>query len=142
MKKTLEEQTARAAIIIFCIGMGFIALSMLSGCAKTGPAGPAGANGTNGLQGPTGSQGPIGIPGPTGPSGTPGTVITIEQLCGSCVPSFPNTFPESVLCIDNQLYGVYSLNGGFFSLLPPGSYSSDGINCSCTLTIGYNCQIS
>jgi hypothetical protein len=40
------------------------------------------------------------------------------------------------------MYGVYSDNGGFLSELPPGEYSSDGINASCSFTIGANCSVT
>lgn len=89
-----------------------------------------------GKQGNNGSNGAQGLPG------APGTTITMQQLCGSCVPTYPTIFPEWVVCANNQLYGVYSANDGFWSLLPPGTYSSNGINCSCTVVLGPNCEIS
>ena len=99
-----------------------ILLVLLSGCAaKIGP------QGGQGLQGTAGTNAPLGMP---------------IQLCSACKPSYPNTFPESALCIDNNLYGVYSANDGFLSVLPPGAYSSDGINCKCTFTIEPNCIIT
>ena len=102
---------------------------LLSACGKPGPQGQPG-------------QSIVGPPGPTGSPGPSGTIITMKQLCGSCVPTYPSVFAESVMCIDNQLYGVYSANGGFLSLLTPGTYTSNGINCSCTITIGNDCSIS
>jgi len=108
-------------------------LFMLSlSCCGKGPVGPQGEAG----------QSIVGPPGPTGSPGPSGTIITMKQLCGSCVPTYPSVFAESVMCIDNQLYGVYSANGGFLSLLTPGTYTSNGINCSCTITIGNDCSIS
>lgn len=89
----------------------------------------------NGIAGATGAK------GTQGQSGTNATPITIVQLCPGFVPSYPNIFPESALCIDSQLYGVYSANGGFLALLTPGTYSSDGINASCNLTILPNCVV-
>jgi hypothetical protein len=81
--------------------------------------------------------------GADGTDGSPGTVVTPMQFCpSSFVQSYPSTFAESGICIDNVMYGVYSANGGFLAALPPGQYSSDGINASCTFTIGANCQIS
>lgn len=90
-------------------------------------------------------QGPIGGPGPQGDPGLPAqnpSPITPIQLCGACTPVYPNVFPEYGVCIDNQLYGVYSANGGFLALLPPGAYTSDGVGCQCTLTISANCQVT
>lgn len=84
-----------------------------------------------------------GKPGYNGVDGASGTVIIPIQLCdASFVPTYPNIFPEYALCIDNQLYGVYSANGGFLALLPPGQYNSNGINSSCTFTISSDCNIT
>lgn len=81
--------------------------------------------------------------GTNGLNGLDGTQITVVQFCSpSFVPSYPNTFTEVGLCINNQLFGVYSQNGGFLAKLPPGSYSSNGIGVSCTFTIGNNCSVS
>jgi hypothetical protein len=111
-----------------------------NGQSITGPQGPAGNTGATGSAGATGAPG---AEGPQGTAGTPGTAITVVQLCpASFVPSYPNTFPEQALCIDNVLYGVYSAQGGFLAELPPGTYSSDGINASCTLTVEANCEVS
>lgn len=113
-----------------------------------GPSGPQGATGTPGLGGApgltggTGATGQPGASGPTGADGTPGSTISLIQLCASSfVPTYPSVFPEYALCLEGQLYGVYSANGGFLALLPPGQYSSDGINASCTFTILPNCVI-
>ena len=121
--------------------------------------------------GPQGPQGPAGPAGPPGPAGAPGigcnvsqvpnpnglliscgdgsqdflasgTTVTPVQLCPGFTPSYPSVFPEYGLCINNNFYGVYSANDGFWSLLPPGTYSSDGINASCTLVIGANCTVN
>ena len=77
-----------------------------------------------------------------GTNGTNGTVITPIQFCTNFTQSYPNTFAESGICINNTMYGVYSANGGFLAELPPGTYSSDGINASCTFTIGQNCTVT
>ena len=98
-------------------------------------------NGTNGAPGPSGPQGTSPAPVP-GPSGTPGTIVTMVELCGSSfVPTYPTTFPEYAECVGDQLYGVYSANGGFEALLPPGEYTSDGVNASCTFEVQANCVI-
>lgn len=79
-----------------------------------------------------------------GIDGAPGTDLTpvsIVQFC-SGVTSYPNEFNEIGFCIDGKVYGTYSANDGFSSYLPPGAYSSNGINSSCTFTIGANCAIS
>lgn len=89
-------------------------------------------NGTNGANGQNG------INGTNGANATP---VTEVQLCPG-TPSYPSLFPEYALCIEGTLYGVYSANGGFLAELPPGTYSSDGINDSCTLVIGPNCFVT
>jgi hypothetical protein len=83
-------------------------------------------------------QGPQGIPGT---NGTPGTTITPIQFCPGVVPSYPSTFPESGLCIDGSLYAVYSANDGFWTLIPPGTYSSNAIGSNCTFTVLPNCVV-
>lgn len=84
----------------------------------------------------------VGPKGDPGVAGKDGTVVTLVQLCSSCVTHYPDTFAEIAICSGGVLYGTYSSNGGFSSVLPPGAYSSNGINCSCTVTIGPNCSIN
>ena len=108
---------------------------LLSSCEQ-GAQGPAGS------QGITGATGAQGATGPTGANGFDGTKVTLIQFCPGVTPTYPQTFPESGICIEGQLYGVYSANGGFLTLLPPGEYSSNGVGASCTFTIGENCQVS
>lgn len=92
-------------------------------------------NGSNGVQGPSGST------GPQGPAGVDITPISFVQFCTGISPSYPGTFPEIGLCINHNLYGVYSQNGGFLVLLPPGAYISNGINASCNFTITADCGV-
>jgi hypothetical protein len=139
----------------------------LSACGKgpkgdVGAAGPAGVSGsgcsvaTLAVGSPVASNGGSlitcsdgtssvvlnGNPGSNGSQGTPGTVITPVQFCNGFTQSYPNTFAESGICINGNIWGVYSLNGGFLAELPPGTYSSDGVNASCTFTIKANCVIT
>lgn len=84
-----------------------------------------------------GPQGPQGVAGPAGPaSGFTGTV----QLCPGA-PTYPSVFPEVGLCINNELYGVYSINDGVLVKLPPGRYSSNSLGSRCSFTIYANCQV-
>jgi len=92
-----------------------------------------GATGNPGAQGPRGEQGSQGIPGPT---------YSPIQLCPGFVPLYPSVFPEYGVCINNELYGVYSANGGFLTKILQGTWTSNGINASCTLTVGPNCAVS
>jgi hypothetical protein len=77
-----------------------------------------------------------------------GTEVTVEepqpvQFCGSTgVQSYPSTFNESGLCINQKVYAVYSANGGFLTYLPPGAYTSSGIGSSCNFTITTGCIIA
>lgn len=67
--------------------------------------------------------------------------ITPIDFCPGFTQSYPSTFAESGLCIDGVTYGVYSANGGFLAMLPPGTYSSNGINASCTFEVPANCSV-
>jgi len=132
----------------------FLALGL---CACPGPQGPSGLNGSsctvtmvpnssvtpNGgalMSCTDGTQALI-LNGSNGTNGTNGTVITPVQLCKNPVTTYSNTFAEVAFCINGKLYGVYSANDGFLSPLPNGTYSSDGINASCTFTIT-GCTVS
>jgi len=96
-----------------------------------------GTNGTNGHDGQNGTNGQNGQDGQNGhdgTNGTNGTVVSSVQFCPGTV-SYPSTFPEVGFVIGGQLYAVYSANGGFLTYIPPGTYSSNGINNSCTFTV-------
>lgn len=108
---------------------------------QDGQNGADGSNGQNGSDGQDGAPGATGPQGPTGPAGSPGTQITVVTLCPG-VTSYPGVFVEIALCMNNNLYGVYSANGGFLTYFPPGNYSSNGIGSSCNLTIQPNCIVS
>lgn len=69
-----------------------------------------------------------------------GTLILPVQFCpGTTI--YPSTFVEQGFCINNELWAVYSLNGGFLTLIPPGNYSSNGINSSCNFQVLANCLV-
>lgn len=129
--------------------MKYFSLTMLALCLLGAVLGSCGKTtqipGPKGEVGATGEDGQNGAQGPVGPSGAPGldaTQITVVQLCTSCVPSYPSVFAEIGFCFGGNLYGTYSANGGFSTLLTPGAYSSNGINCSCTFTVGPNCTVT
>lgn len=72
--------------------------------------------------------------GSAGHNGTDASPVTPVSFCGA--PSiYPSAFPEYGLLIGNRMFGVYSLNGGFLALLPPGLYNSNAVGSSCNFLI-------
>lgn len=80
-----------------------------------------------------GVDGRNGINGNNGANGTDATPVTVVPLC----PGVSNygAFVEVGVCINGELYGVYSANGGFLTKLANGSYSSNAIGSACNLTV-------
>ena len=111
-------------------------VSISNGVGEVGPQGISGLNGVTGSTGATGDQ------GVAGSNGTNATPVTIVQLCKGFTPTYPNIFPESILCLGTTAWGIYSANGGFGTVLEPGTYSSDGINASCTFTLSKDCVVT
>jgi hypothetical protein len=115
----------------------------ISACkGNQGSVGPQGPVGIPGETGPQGAIGPAGTNGINGANGSNGTVITVVQFCPGVDPSYPSTFPEVGLCINNNIYAVYSANDGFLTLITPGLYESNAVGSSCTFTVGDNCEIT
>jgi len=101
-------------------------------------------NGTNGANGANGAQGIQGVAGTNGTNGTNGsnaTAVTAVQFCTG-TGSYPSTFPEVGFCINDRLWGVYSDHGGFMTEILPGTWSSNGINSSCTFTVHAHCEVT
>lgn len=100
--------------------------------------------GDRGEAGPAGSPGVAGVDGQDGINGQDGQdaiPVTVVQLCpGTTV--YPSTFVEVAFCIDGELYGTYSANGGFSTKLVPGAYSSNAIGSSCNFTVSANCVVT
>ena len=119
-----------------------ICLLLVVGCGPAevvhrdipGPVGPSGAPGATGATGATGAQGPAGV--------NSSSQVSVVQLCKSCSPAYPSVFPEVALCINNDLYGVYSVPGAYMTFITPGVYTSAGVGCTCTLTVLANCQVT
>src|ERR1700689_3913792 len=114
--------------------MKYAIVLMLMLSAFRSPKGESGNDGAS-IVGPQGAPGQS-IVGPVGPAGAPGlngtngidaTPVTIVQFCSNVTPTYPSVFPEYGICLGGQLYGVYSANGGFLALLPPGEYNSNAI---------------
>lgn len=94
------------------------------------------------VQGEKGDKGSVGAVGPAGPQGVPGVsnITSIVPLCPN-TPAYGQVYTEVALCINNQLYAVYSANGGFLTLLTPGTYSSNAIGSRCNLIVAPNCVV-
>ncbi len=99
-------------------------------------------------RGPEGVQGRSGSPGQSivGPQGTAGVngadavPVTVVPLC----PGVSNygAFVEVGLCLNGQLYGVYSALDGFLTLLAPGTYNSNAIGSACSLEVHAGCVVT
>lgn len=127
---------------LIMIVMGLTMTGCLEGPAGSqGDRGPAGIQGDVGEQGPQGDTGPQGDQGPTGANGSDAASVTMVKLCPGD-PVYPTVFVEYAFCVGGQLYGTYSANGGFTTLLPPGQYTSEGIGSRCDFTISDNCSVS
>lgn len=108
-----------------------------------GVDGTDGIDGTNGSDGATGPQGPAGGTGPAGPmgpAGADGTIVSVVKLCPGYTV-YPTTFVEVAMCINNKLWGVYSLNNGFMTEFPPGYYHSQAVGSACNFTIAPGCVV-
>jgi hypothetical protein len=127
------------------ISLLVLTLFAVSNCGQMrgekGDPGVDGLNGAPGIQGPTGATGSTGPTGDRGPAGVDATPVTMVKLCPGS-PVYPTTFIEYAFCVNNKLYATYSANGGFTALLPPGAYTSNGINSRCDFNVSVNCQIT
>lgn len=116
------------------------------GCAPPGAIphtvieGPPGAPGQDGRDGQDGAPGQDGRDGRDGANGADGQPARVVPLC----PGVSNygVFVEVALCINNQLFAVYSTPAAFLTLIPPGRYSSQGVGSACNFTVLPNCQIT
>lgn len=127
IKDTALDFVILALIVVFMTIIGL----MFSGCR-----GPRGYDGQS-IQGAKGDQGNVGATGPhgnSGPAGLDGTQIVPVKFCAE-TPHYPTVFPEYGLCLNGQLWAVYSANDGFLALIPDGAYYSDGIGSTCNFTV-------
>lgn len=72
--------------------------------------------------------------GEVGPRGADGAAIKVLKLCPG-EPVYPSVFIETALLIDERVYAVMSVNGGFLAELPPGNYQSNAIGSRCNFTV-------
>ncbi len=117
---------------------------LLTACnQQLGLPGVDGKDGRDGLDGTAGADGAAGAPGSAGAdgiNGRDGSVVTFVKFCPHTA-SYPTTFPEVGLCIDGELFAVYSANGGFGVKLEPGAYSSNAIGSACSFTVQAGCVV-
>jgi hypothetical protein len=131
-----------------------------------GPVGPTGEAGTSCSQFPVKATGIVGdmeefggvniicgngatflSNGKTGDRGADGkdapvsSMVSAIPFCKRFSQSYPSVFAESGICVNGVLYGVYSANGGFLAMIPEGTYSSQGINATCTFTVKAGCEV-
>lgn len=85
--------------------------------------------------GVNGNPGGVGPQGPSGDDGQDSNPVVIFKFCPNVVANYPSSFPEYGIRLNNNVYGVYSANGGFLTLLIPGSYTTTGIGANCNFTI-------
>lgn len=93
--------------------------------------------------GKTGSSGPKGEEGEAGAQGNPGvdvSTVNVIQLCPGAT-TYPGVFVEVAICINHELYGVYT-SPAFLTLIPPGTYNSTAIGSACSLTVADDCVVT
>lgn len=120
-----------------------VVVAIVSCCPRDGKDGPPGVIGPQGPSGSNGNDGDDGAIGPTGPvgdTGASGTLATFVQFCPG-VTAYPSTFVEVGICVNHNLYAVYSANDGFLTLIPPGRYHSNAIGSRCDFTVLTDCDV-
>lgn len=88
-----------------------------------------------------GTSGTDGVNGTNGSNGLNGSSVTVVQFCQGTT-TYPTAFLEVGLVIAGKMYGVYSINNGFLTYLPPGAYSSNAVGSSCNFTINADNTVS
>jgi len=110
----------------------FLIMLLMVGCAQQLPTpGAPGKDGTNGKDGTAGTN---------GINGQNGSVVTFVKFCPQ-VTSYPSVFVEVGLCIDGELFAVYSVNNGFGVKLETGNYSSHAIGSACSFSVQPGCVV-
>lgn len=114
----------------------------------TGASGTNGTNGTNGSDGANGTNGSDGAPGADGANGVNGTngadanPVTTVQFCPGPT-TYPSSFPEQALCLQNELYAVMWMGGqAWLSKVVPGHYATTSTGPVCSFTVSANCQVT
>lgn len=125
----------------FCSFVFFMLMCViLAGCA--GQEGKPGRDGHNGVDGTDGQNGTPGATGPQGPQGNQGQPGTTVKFCPSKVVSYPTSFPEFGICVDNVIYAVYwDGHNSWLTEVPQGAYISTSTSAPCNFTVLANCAI-
>lgn len=126
----METKYVAAVLIVLML------LVVLTACA--GPKGDIGFTGPAGADGAVGAPGPIGNPGQNGQDASP---VTVVQFCPGTT-TYPSAFLEVGIVLNGKIYGVYSINNGFLTELPPGNYNSNAVGSSCNFIINNDLTIS
>lgn len=90
-----------------------------------------------------GVAGTNGHDGAAGAAGRDATPVTAVQFCSNYTTTYPVSFPEFGLCVNNNIYGVYwDGENSWLSQIPAGLYMSTATGAPCTFTVAANCHIS
>lgn len=164
-----KNKTQVKGISVICLGIACIATS-LSGCGKQGPAGAQGVPGPVGSPGvgctetmltpsqatPNGgalltcengstvvTNGSNGLQGVQGVAGQNATPVSVVQFCSGYTTTYPGSFPEQAICVDNELLAVYwDGSNAWLAEIVPGYYASTSTSAPCNFTVEANCVIS
>lgn len=82
-----------------------------------------------------------GSKGDLGATGANGAAVTVVTFCPGTTPPPLSTFPVTGLCINNQVYGIYTSSTSFLGVLPVGSYNAASIDSACSFNILPDCVI-
>lgn len=98
---------------------------LLAGCGP-GPQGPAGRDGVDGVNGQDGSN---------GTNGQDGNSVVPVKFCNA-ETTYPSSFPEYGLCINNALYAVYwDKTNSWLAKIANGTYQSTATGLQCTFDV-------
>lgn len=81
---------------------------------------------------------------PDGSSVTlPSQNLTMVQFCSNYSTSYPTSFPEFGLCLNNLLYGVYwDGHNAWLAQIVPGYYLSTSTSAPCNFHVLPNCGVT
>jgi len=69
-------------------------------------------------------------------------VNTTVKFCANQTVSYPNSFPEWGLCLQNQLYAVFfDGQNAWWAQIPAGNYRTTSTGLICNFTVKENCVV-